>query len=356
MMEAYLSTELSHGVNDFFIICLFLNFSCRERIYFQSCRELSVYSTVSAVKFCPLGKWLGVGFTSGKFELIFIETARKTRPVVSISNTNFPVASLWWHDLNEQQPNEVTGQAIGVGITIPSQEEQDDEFGELNMVEDITEQLSNVVLLVALGTQSIEAYAFGICPLFSISCSELCKHIKSGESEIAKLKFGNSFQDSSSLVISVQSAMNIFSLALPLGKLVGPRLHRATKFGQSMAKVHRGLSVVQAALETCGRKWKEACKTILPKLALLQSLLDSYQLGLTPVEFFHSVASCGLWHPAAISCFSQHWNEQGLQRLRSSVDGAAMYIIKQLQLRIMPLVGNILRSCRFIASVALIVV
>ena len=61
---------------------------------------------------------------------------------------------------------------------------------------------------------------------------------------------------------------------------------------------------------------------------------------------------CGAWHPAATAAFSQHWNEQGLTRLRSAVDLASKAAIKQLHLRAIPIATNISLRCRELIAVS----
>eukprot|EP01037_Dinobryon_pediforme_P018604 gene18604-18893_t len=93
-------------------------------------------------------------------------------------------------------------------------------------------------------------------------------------------------------------------------------------------------------------KWKDACKAILPKLSLLQGLLETYQVVMTPVQFLYTVSMCGLWHPIALNCFSQHWNDQGLARLKTAIDSASQAIITALQLRGVAYCTNIILASR----------
>ncbi len=96
----------------------------------------------------------------------------------------------------------------------------------------------------------------------------------------------------------------------------------------------------------CGRIWRDACKVIIPKVSLLKVLLESYQLRLTPVQFMHSISLCGMWHPAAATAFSQHWNDQGITRLKSTIDSAAVSVVNTLSLRASPLITKVSLSCR----------
>ena len=114
--------------------------------------------------------------------------------------------------------------------------------------------------------------------------------------------------------------------------------------------VESNLARLQELVLGCGRKWKDTCKVVLPKLSLLQTLLDTYELRMTPVEFLYSVSVCGLWHPAAATAFSQHWNDQGLQRLRAGVDATSRSVIKLLQTKALPMATNCLLAARSVKS------
>jgi hypothetical protein len=131
-------------------------------------------------------------------------------------------------------------------------------------------------------------------------------------------------------------------------------------FSELVYKLQR-LTIVQNKLSHCCRKvdehvtnmnkrWRECTKTIPLKLSLLKTLIEGYQLNLTCVEFLHSVAMCGLWHPAATASFSQHWNDQGITRLRSGIDSTSRLIIRTLQLKLAPLATNMYQLARYVKT------
>ncbi len=125
---------------------------------------------------------------------------------------------------------------------------------------------------------------------------------------------------------------------------------REIKWLEQAASLHlcieSNLARLQELIVGCGRKWKDTCKVILPKLSLLQTLLDTYELRMTPIEFCYSITLCGLWHPAAATAFSQHWNDQGLQRLRAGLDATSRSVIKLLQTKALPMTTNCLLAAR----------
>lgn len=110
--------------------------------------------------------------------------------------------------------------------------------------------------------------------------------------------------------------------------------------------IHADFSKLHDMVISHSRKWKDSTRVIIPKLSLLQGVLDGYQMGMTPVQFMYTIAHCGLWHPAALTAFSQHWNDQGISRLRSAVEATSISIRKSLQMRAIPIATNIALRCR----------
>jgi hypothetical protein len=78
----------------------------------------------------------------------------------------------------------------------------------------------------------------------------------------------------------------------------------------------------------------------------MQTLLATYELQMTPIEFCYTISMCGLWHPAAATVFTQHWNDQGVQRLRATVDATSRSIVKMLQTKALPMATNCLLCAR----------
>jgi hypothetical protein len=99
-------------------------------------------------------------------------------------------------------------------------------------------------------------------------------------------------------------------------------------------------------MNECSRKWKEAAKPIPIKLGLVHSALQGYQLPYSPLTFYYTVAMCGAWHPVAQTSFTQHWNEQGISRLRVAIEGAAQTVAANLKLKMIPIATNLLLRAR----------
>lgn len=188
----------------------------------------------------------------------------------------------------------------------------------------------------------INCHIIGVSPLYRVSL-----HPSIGLS-IASL-VADSHHGASVLFTSKDSTDKVDPMINQLPTV--PLLSRDMQWLEQAASLHlcigSDLARLQELVLGCGRKWKEAVKVVLPKLSLLQTLLDTYQMTMTPVEFCYTISLCGLWHPAAATAFSQHWNEQGIQRLRATVDTTGRSIIKLLQTKALPMATNILLAARY---------
>ena len=118
-----------------------------------------------------------------------------------------------------------------------------------------------------------------------------------------------------------------------------------------LLQMQKYMARIDSLLLECGKKWRDCAKVIPMKLSLLKNTLKGYEMEYTPCQFFYTVALFGQWHPAAQSSFGSHWNEQGLQRLRSSVSTAAKDIEKRLLMSVIPVLTNFLLSCQELVGI-----
>lgn len=102
---------------------------------------------------------------------------------------------------------------------------------------------------------------------------------------------------------------------------------------------------LNSMLSACAKRWKDANRPLSAKMNLLKSALGGYELNMSPLQFLYSIAQCGLWHPAAVMSFSQHWNEQGLGRLRAAVDSASKSIIQTLHFDVTNCATSVMLQC-----------
>ncbi len=73
-----------------------------------------------------------------------------------------------------------------------------------------------------------------------------------------------------------------------------------------------------------------------------------YNLDFTATEFMYTLVQCGSWHPASSASFPTQWNDQGINRLKASIENTLTLIIKQLLFRVIPLVTNMLLRIRLV--------
>lgn len=104
---------------------------------------------------------------------------------------------------------------------------------------------------------------------------------------------------------------------------------------------------IRDSANSISKKWKESLRVFPPKVELMNSALRGYDLQMTLVEFMHTVVLCGMWHPAASVIFTQHWNEQSLSRLRSSIDSALKFIQRSISLHIVPSIESMIVLTKF---------
>jgi hypothetical protein len=111
--------------------------------------------------------------------------------------------------------------------------------------------------------------------------------------------------------------------------------------------INYNINLISDYILLCHKKWKECCKVILPKLSLLQNLLNTYEIHCTSIEFLYMITLCGNnWHPCISIIFNQHWNEQSILRLNHNIELSSRSIIKMIHMKIIPLAMNTLLASR----------
>ena len=212
-------------------------------------------------------------------------------------------------------------------------------------------------LLVSIDSNNyISGFIFGVYPMF---CLDFSKFLLSSMNSIRVLPGRYSITDiylvststtrlSHSPISQQQDDTCNSIVKVPVNNL--PCQFCSYKIAEHASRIYLSIQLDLTRLidmvTSHGRKWKDSCRVVLPKVGLLQGVLEGYQLRLNPVQFMFTVATCGLWHPAAQTSFSQHWNEQGLSRLKSAVDTSANSIVKTLLMRAIPIATNITLGCR----------
>lgn len=220
---------------------------------------------------------------------------------------------------------------------------------ESPIVESFFRSTESCIMLSLNANKELSGYVFGIYPLFSISLHSIDKIVAGGTQLNGIYVFTP--KDSGERIEGhpLENHNQLCQLLLLSVRMISCSncCFRWLEHSASLhLMIHADFSKLQDMVIGHSRKWKDSTRVIIPKLSLLQGVLDGYQMGMTPVQFMYTVAHCGLWHPAALTAFSQHWNEQGISRLRSAVEATSTSIRKSLQLRAIPIATNIALRCR----------
>lgn len=284
----------------------------RELVFSQSVKELSGNDEIGIMKFSPKEKHLAIATERGR---IFI---------LNLENKSFSEANLKYQ------------KSILSLNWVETQQIPENHFHIYSLNDDLDEKDPTLTLMKSLSTNSLACFychgevvflLHGIYPIKSFVLNIPFIDVQLFQSKFNRLTILN----------KEKNKLNFFfleeeHLSSPISKVSSIDLE---------IRISTYINCVNELINVLSRKWKESIKLFTPKLNLLVDILNTYEMNLSPLEFFQTIASSGLWHPAALTSFSQHWNEQGLTRLRTNLDCITKYIIRNLELVILPIVQNI---------------
>jgi len=356
------------------ILSVYRTFSW-ERVFTE--RDI-VGGSASALSFSPSGKVIAVGSDDGVVAVLDLETSyhMPAHPLHGLAQS--PVSAIEWVQITQtpsvSEPYDFDHTWLHGGVNMAARvgmrewveaEEAEGEVGpDAVSLSALLPSIAGALMLVLhRETGVLVAYSCCLFPLFSVKvniafpepssiwkgASHLARHI--GETEcicmLSRLYTSPASSASSLEVRDVGAAGPHTGVEVRL--LNAPEI-AAHKWYEHKARLllqmHRDVRRMEKVITDCGKKWKDAAKVIPAKMTLLKSILNGYEVEHTPVEFLYSVALCGHWHPAAQAAFSTNWNEQGLQRLRSSIDAASKDVLKLLHLNLYPTIVNFILRCR----------
>ncbi len=288
--------------------------------------------TVTALKFSLDGKFLALGFSSGLVVLIDIEfsvTFQKTlaSPVDSVTWQRFPVTSSKRSDVAESlELDELFEQESN------DSHRPDDRQRCLRL-------LADSLLFVFLSDLTMVVLSYGVEIVYLTSLQSFLK-LPTPPPHLTLSPHLLSLSQQRRLVISISlnpsSAADVIAASPSSSQRFLRHVEQLRRLSYISLLTSAHLRQLEEVVAGMARRWRECVKTIPAKISLLTSLLQGYELRLTPVEFLHSLTLCGLWHPAALTSFSSHWNEQGIVRMRASVDSTTKHVIRCLQFKILP--------------------
>ena len=220
---------------------------------------------------------------------------------------------------------------------------------ESPIAESFFRSTESCIMLSLNANRELSGYIFGIYPLFSILTNSIDRIVGGGTQlngvyVVSPEDLRERIEGHSGVNINrVRNILKLSAKSLSCSNCCFRWLEHSASLH---LMIHADFSKLHDMVISHSRKWKDSTRVIIPKLSLLQGVLDGYQMGMTPVQFMYTVAHCGLWHPAALTAFSQHWNDQGISRLRSAVEATSSSIRKSLQMRAIPIATNIALRCR----------
>lgn len=318
----------------------------REKIFERKCSEVCSDASIVCVKFSLNGRYLAVGFQSGDIRLVDLENNYVSGHVAQRNRNNSEILKMCWVDSLDNsiaQMNSPLYLANGRDNLF----DQDTKDEKLSFYHRLISGLNNSMLLALTISGDIILLAYGSYLIFT---SNVTNNIALSTNNLIQFKVFSTNNDISVLIEwkpshDAEMISTIYDLPSSIA-LNWPAWERAAFLHLMMEHLLRKLD---DAVINLGKKWKECNKMIPAKVSLLQGLLTGYEMKLSPIQFYHTVTLCGLWHPSAVTSFSSHWNDQGISRFRASLLSTCKYVLRNLQFKIIPLLINLYLIARYVA-------
>ena len=361
-----------------------------EKVFGKSSSDITESGTSLpvTVSFCSSGRALGIGCSEGQVLVLDLESqvSLLSQSRTHLNHDSTPIVRVTWvfHDpsntTNDSSRNNCQSllrsqiwkygganlvDRIGMMDVVEPHAGAFGETSEGTTILAITRSTQSSVLLSMDASNHLNGYLFGVYHILSVNCQPMVRQSIAIKLEMIGGSYsitgfflaGHRERDNDNVAASAETITTSSSssdgitrwvqkLGIPYLRCVQCRFKGLEHIVSIHLAIQVDLAKLQDMVSNHGRKWKDATRVILPKLSLLQGVLDSYQLPMSPVQFMYVISQCGLWHPAALSSFSQHWNEQGISRLRSTIDSTSNAIVRTLQLKAIPVATNVCLRCR----------
>lgn len=295
----------------------------RERVYNKSFKDIKNFDTITSLKFSPDGKLISASSCSIQIVIdiesgivcdhhVDCSTADSTK---DLSHAEWIVETkLGWNQRD---------------LCLVDDLLNDDRIDET--IDALSRQI-NFLFSRYECNKTLRFYQSGIRPILQLQLDRVNKFISQNQKGDNILGFCKSSEHDFIVDVIICNFNEKFASAWKMSKLI--------------SSIQSSLKSIDETTTSLNKRWKESTRVLPAKLLLLKALLHGYQYEGDVFDFFASVCLCGLWHPAAQATFSQHWNEQGLARLRSSLDSTTKYIIRTIQFKLLPFAINITNQLR----------
>jgi len=314
-----------------------------EKVFDKKSAEINNTQPIISIKFSPNGRYLAAGFASGDICLVDIEH----NYIGDIITNDVPlgILGMTWIELAQDGNCDCPDESplfLKVGPENIFDYEIKDE--KLQYQLRLLSKLHNNILIVLSKSGELCFFAYGSyfiwkCCIadtvnFSSVSMNLVKAAVSSNIVVILLEECSGPND--------RKGQSLVRIPVQIVTL-WPSLQRLAYLQKMLDVYLRKIEETTAAL---GKKWKDCNKVIPPKLSLMQGVISGYEMKFSPIQLYHTVALCGLWHPAASTSFSSQWNDQGLSRFRNTLDSTCKLILRCLQFKIAPILTNIYLICR----------
>lgn len=338
-----------------------------ERILHRNVSESGNDSAPCVVCFAPEGNLVSIGHTNGLISVLNIETLKvdeaytlKT-PAAEISMGSSVINLVWVKDINEIDTGKDTSGIDKDDLAKVTHANNMHVFRNLDAATNIISEemeearglcventLKDSLLFAFLENGYLHIYLSGIYPIYQIMNQEVldrplyfyrecdksaCNTFYEIWSQQQQSESASTLSSSErcKLLLDTHRSIHFNDSPTPCDISRSLTQYHNNAIVDALINLKSDIIVLQNLISSCLKKWKDALRPIGGKTTLLQGLLSGYQIAMSPLQFYYTVSMCGLWHPAAVMCFSQHWNEQGLSRLKNSFDSVSKMTIKILQ-------------------------
>lgn len=285
------------------------------------------------------GRYLALGFQSGDIRLVELENSYVSdRIAQSCVNESEILRMSWVDSLNYSSASQMP-LPLFLANGRDNLFDQDSKDEKLSFFNRLLSGLNNSILFALTKSGDFLVFAYGSYLIFT---TNVTSNVSLHADELVQFK---SFSTSKDISILIEwkppNAVETISAVhnLPSSIVTNWSAWQRAAFLHLMMEYF--IRKLDDSVINLGKKWKECNKMIPAKISLLQGLLSGYEMKLNPIQYYHTVALCGLWHPSSVTSFSSHWNDQGISRFRASVIATCKFVLRNLQFKIIPLLINI---------------
>lgn len=306
----------------------------------------------SILRWNSQGTVLGIALEGGSLGIIDVESAKFSSSITTVAHNFSQVTNISWAHFSDEDvfsSHHIAETLIHGGRNIETRcgmsvlPESNAEHVKSGLPLSSSIDTSSPLLMLSITSDcTVRGHVFGIYPIFTIRIPDIVT--------VLSPSIEGKFMSSRGVLFVWENRMipkktiTFSTYSCPYFK--SNRFQQFQLQSKIVVSMEHTLQKLNDSILAFGKKWKDATKVILPKMQLLRDVMNGYQLELDPVEFMFTISECGMWHPAAAASFPNQWNEQGISRLRSSVDSVLLALIKYFTMTALPLVKNMILNSK----------